>query len=286
MTKSLINSSFNFKGYRIAFHQSGVGRPVIMLHNGGSSHIIWKNQISHFADTYRVMALDLLGFGDSDRPAIPFTLELYVDLLENFISVHHISRPILMGNCIGASVALEYALHNPGEVDVLILCNVCGGSSMMKYTQPLMFTNQGKVYNQTTYQWMFTFSKLNFIKKQVLRQLFGRGPITIDEIYQHLLEGMKHPMQPQSRLMLMKGVESFNKFDTFSENTALLPPTLISWGEENLVLSVKRGKKLIENLQATQSIIYPGLGHLPMVEDPNLFNRDIDRFLEQFYENY
>ena len=281
MTNVLTNSHVEYRGYHIAFHRAGKGHPIIMIHNGGSSHVIWKRQISYFSKNFQVNALDLLGFGDSDRPAIPYTLGLYVDLLNDFIEQHDFQAPILMGNCIGASIALEFALRNPQKVGPMILCNVCGGAAMMKHAQAFMFSKEGRAYSATTYKRMFVFSRLNFIKKRVLARLYGSLPIEENEIYHALFKGMDHPMQTQSRLMLLAGIDTFNKFDAFQGDSAKLPPILVCWGADNRVLPLERGKLFIQSLKPAKRIIYPQLGHLLMAENPTRFNRDVEIFLRE-----
>lgn len=274
------NQSFDYKGMAVTYHQSGKGPVMIMMHNGGCSHIIWKNQIEHFAHTHRVIAFDLLGFGNSARPKTPLTLDLYVDVLKSFIDEHQIIAPILMGNCIGAAIALEYSLRNPESVQAQILCNICGGVSMMRYFHPYMFPQTGGTYHEKLYAFAFLVSKFEFVKKIAIGRLYGHRVKEKNEIFHRLLKGLHHPLQGQSRIMLIKGLESFNKFDHFVDDASALPPTSIFWGKNNQVLPVERGQLLIDQLKPTMSKIYPAQGHLLMAEDPASFNQDVDDFLE------
>lgn len=273
------NRTYEYEGMEMAYHESGQGQAMIMLHNGGCSHIIWKNQIEKFSQNHRVIAFDLIGFGDSSRPRIPFTLDLYVDALARFIDDQGLENPILMGNCIGAAICLEYSLQQPEKVEAQILCNICGGASMMQYFHPYMFTPNGNTFDEQLYALMFLVSKFAFVRKKVVSRLYGRKPESRNEIFQRILAGITHPMQAQSRIMLIKGLYSFNKFDHFEDKEAELPRTMVCWGEKNQVLPLKRGKRLIDKLGPELSYFYPAAGHLLMAEEPQRFNQEVSEFI-------
>ena len=62
------------------------GEPVVMLHNGGSSHAIWADVATRLAGKYEIFALDLLGFGNSAKPGRATPLDNYVAMLEEFVN--------------------------------------------------------------------------------------------------------------------------------------------------------------------------------------------------------
>ncbi len=82
-----------FRGHRVAYARAGGGPAMIFLHNGGSDHRIWDRQLERFAGSHQLFAVDLLGYGESDRPEIDYTLELYVAMLEALIDHHRLERP-------------------------------------------------------------------------------------------------------------------------------------------------------------------------------------------------
>ena len=117
--------------------------------------------------------------------------------------------------------------------------------------------------------------------EKVIERLYGSKPTVQDEIYLRLRKGLKHPMQAQSRIMLLLGLDSFSKFDHYEDIGPLsLPPSIVFWGGKNRVLPVERGECLIRHLQVEAYHIYPDQGHLLMAEAPAQFNRDLEGFLE------
>ncbi|MBK8316468.1 MAG: alpha/beta fold hydrolase [Acidobacteria bacterium] len=130
---------FKFRDYSVKYIDEGSGEPMVFLHNGGNDHQIWGRQIEHFKKTNRVLALDYLGFGESDKPRIELTLPLYSEMVGEFIDQLKLAPVTLVGNCMGSAMSFDYTLHNPGKVKRLILFNIASEKHLL--AGPL-----GKVY--------------------------------------------------------------------------------------------------------------------------------------------
>ena len=115
--------SFDFRGLPIRYEHTGQGEPVIMLHNGGSSHAIWAEVANRLAGKYEIFALDLLGFGNSAKPGAGYTLDNYVAMLEEFVSSRALEKVALVGNCMGSAISLAFTDRHPDKVKALVLCN-------------------------------------------------------------------------------------------------------------------------------------------------------------------
>ncbi len=115
--------SFDFRGLSITYEHTGQGEPVIMLHNGGSSHAIWDEVANRLAGKYEIFALDLLGFGNSAKPGAGYTLDNYVAMLEEFVSSRGLDKVALVGNCMGCAISLAFTDRHPDKVRALVLCN-------------------------------------------------------------------------------------------------------------------------------------------------------------------
>ena len=132
-------STFQFHGYNVWYNESGEGGPLIFLHNGGNDHRIWDHQVNHFSATRRVIVLDHLGFGNSDRPSLDYTLPLYSEQVKSLIEHLNVDKATLAGHCIGAAMSLHYAVRHPETVERLILFNtatertLCAGPLRQAY---------------------------------------------------------------------------------------------------------------------------------------------------------
>ena len=251
--------------------------PVVLLHNGGADHRIWDAQVLALADRHDVVAVDLLGFGESEKPDIPYRLDLYCSMLERVVAQLGLDGPVLVGNCIGSATALEYATRHPGAVRALALFNVCGGRTMLRRSTGLSFDAS---------PWRRPFflasarlvNAVPFLQRRITDTLFGR-PARDLPIYGHIAAQQRTDWHPRSRWNLMRGLDSFNKYGEPYARPDGLPPVLLIWGTANRVLSVECGRDLAAGLRPERQVEIPDAGHLVMCEEPERVNALVGEFL-------
>jgi pimeloyl-ACP methyl ester carboxylesterase len=105
-------------GGRLFYETAGSGPTVILLHGGFGDRRMWDDQVAEFARQYRVVRYDHRGFGRSDAPTGPYSA---ADDLRQLLDHLGADRAHLVGNSLGGSVALDFALLEPGRVDKLVL---------------------------------------------------------------------------------------------------------------------------------------------------------------------
>jgi pimeloyl-ACP methyl ester carboxylesterase len=101
----------------IHYETLGRGEPLIFLHGWLGSWRYWWPSMQALSTHYRTVALDLWGFGDSSKASDSYSLDDYVEMLEQFVDRLGIVRPVLLvGHGLGAAVALRYAVARPQAV--------------------------------------------------------------------------------------------------------------------------------------------------------------------------
>ncbi len=113
-------------GHAIYYEVSGDGPPLVLVHANPFDHRLWMYQVAHFSAFYKVVAMDLRGYGRSDKPEIEFSLS---DLTEDVLGVcadEGIERAIFAGVSVGSGICMQIALEHPEMVEAAILV---GGSS-------------------------------------------------------------------------------------------------------------------------------------------------------------
>lgn len=114
-------NSENGDGNQLYYEEKGSGEPFIFLHGNGENSSYFRNQIEHYQNRYRVLALDTRGHGKSPRGTAPFTIEQFSCDLYDFMRSHGISKALILGFSDGANIAMTFAMKHPDMVKVLIL---------------------------------------------------------------------------------------------------------------------------------------------------------------------
>jgi len=271
--------SFSFNNYRISYSQQGTGNPLIMLHNGGNDHRIWDYQVHYLQNYFNIYTIDLLGYGQSDKPEIDYTLDMYTQLLDQFIKRHEFDHVSLMGHCIGSAISLSYALQNPDKVNYLVLMNI---ASIQTLSQGYLGKLYQWVLSSVTFRnsliWSSPYIRLpRWAHRLSIGHQYGLANETDNDFLDHLIKRYQHPRQFSVLLNLLLNFHSFDYLDTV-EKPEDFPQTLILWGEQNNILPVSGGRKFAENFKPDQFQILPQGGHMVMRDSFQQVNQHLVNF--------
>jgi pimeloyl-ACP methyl ester carboxylesterase len=259
----------------------GQGQPIVFLHNGGGTLWNWTHQLEFFAGSYRVIAVDLPGFGRSGRPT-PLNLPGYAHGLAQLLTHLELDRPVLIGNCIGAAIALEVALHSPQRIAGLAVFNVCGGLKMLP--APLAFwagwrpqARWLKQLHETLFG-LFSHPDLQWFGAH---RIYAHGqPVFPAALERQVQAERRDPRLRGSMYQLALGLESFNVFTQARHKPEDFPPVLLGWGAQNRTLEPHWADVIATWLRPERLRLIPETGHLPMYEQPAAFNRELEAFLQ------
>src|SRR2546423_9790397 len=115
-------------GVTIHYGCGGSGPPLVLVHGLGSSAAVeFYFNLEPLAARHRVLAIDLPGFGKSDKPVLKYTIDLFVKAVRDLMACEGLERAAVMGVSMGGRVALGLALESPGLVDRLLLVDALRG---------------------------------------------------------------------------------------------------------------------------------------------------------------
>ena len=106
---------------QLNFIEQGQGQPMVLLHGNGEDSGYFVHQIAHFSKSYRIIAIDTRGHGQSPRGEKPFAIKQFAEDLKDFLDAINIAKAIILGFSDGGNIALEFALKYPERVEKLIL---------------------------------------------------------------------------------------------------------------------------------------------------------------------
>ncbi len=113
-------------GQTIRYYDMGAGPALVLLHGIGGDADDWAFCLDALGQSHRVIALDLLGFGRSDKPVINYSIAGFVEVLQRFLPALGIERISLLGHSLGGWIATSFALQFPAMVDKLVLVDAAG----------------------------------------------------------------------------------------------------------------------------------------------------------------
>lgn len=254
---------------------------MIFLHNGGGFHGIWHKQIEYFKKQHTCYGVDLMGFGDSPTLGDSHALHQHYIHIRNLIESENIQRPVLIGNCIGASIALYYANKHPDKVQSVILFNICPGINIYKSLIGKSI-HEAVIKNPLVKDWVR--NKLikamggKREKKRIPGLLFGKYPDVNSPLFKKLKELYITDKQKDSRCNLLFEIHTFTTDEYLKENSHL-PPVMMVWGDHNKIVSLQEGLRLKEIIQPERFYIIREGGHLLMYEKSEKVNKMIESFL-------
>lgn len=272
--------SIGFRDYRIAYLEAGEGEPLLFLHNGGNDHRIWDRQIEHFAPTHRVIADDHLGYGESDKPDVEYTLPLFTEMVGALLDELELAPVTLVGHCIGAAMAINYAAAQPEKVSRVVAFNVATEKTLL--AGPLAPAYLGFAESREAREQFCAALEAQPQPRaetdKGLRSQYGVVPPDDPAFAEYIHDLYNRPGQMRSLYNNLSNFASFATLDEFVK-PAGFPPLLLVWGEANQVLPAAAGATLGARLQPDRTEVFAGCGHLVMREQPEAVNHLIEEFL-------
>jgi len=124
MADGLTKKRIEIDGIGMAYRDEGEGDPIVFLHGNPTSSYLWRNIMPHVAGLGRAIAPDLVGMGDSDKPAGGYDMRTVATDIRQMATVLGLDRPYLVGTDWGGLVARRYALDWPGELDRIAIVDI------------------------------------------------------------------------------------------------------------------------------------------------------------------
>lgn len=272
---------FNWKHGKIHYTVSGNGKPLLLLHGMdiGASYTQWQKNILSLSESYRVYAIDMLGFGFSDKPRITYTSYIYALLINDFID-EIIGKPVAVAaNGHSCSFALKAYKLKPENFKKFILIeplNIISNSTEKKYLyfKKLIETNiiGTAIYN--------IIASKYFLKSYIIENvLFAQERYNFKELVDER-HYMAHFGGSAAKYAYASAVSNFINVDLKSDIKDIKLPIHIIWGEGAKINPISNMEVISKVKKDALYTIFEETKLLPQYENATEFNKLVKEFLK------
>lgn len=243
------------------YEEAGQGEPLVLIMGFSGDHLAWGFQIPAFAEKYRVITFDNRGAGQTDAPDHPYTSRMMADDTAGLLEALGVDRAHVIGVSMGGMIAQELALGHPHRLRSLHL-----GCTLARPDTYLRALNAA-----------WREIRLHLGREAALRTigLWLFAPATYNErpeFVEMILQNALTTPYPQSLTGFVRQGEAVAAHDTLDRLHAIGCPTLVSVGEEDILVPPRFSRELAVRAPGATLRTLPGAAHVYFWERPDAFN--------------
>ena len=267
-------------GYRRAYRFAGSGPPILLVHGIGDSSATWLGVLERLAHRYTVIAPDLLGHGDSDKPRADYSVAAYACGMRDLLTVLDVDRVTVVGHSLGGGVAMQFAYQFPERCERLVLVSAAG---IGKEVHPLLRLAAGPGAEASLP--LVTTAPVRRAVRLVTPVLRRTGRAGLGPDFDYIFDGYHALTTTTARQAFLRslraGVDLNGQVITMLDRSYLAAglPTLIIWGARDRVIPVQHASTAHGAMPGSRLEIFDGAGHFPHRHDPAAFVDVLDQFI-------
>ena len=267
----------------VAMHYLAAGDPsdptVVLLHGGviDCASLSWGGVVDRLAEGRRVIAPDLAGYGESDRPDVDYSTAWHVRVVESFLDDLGLDSPSVVGLSLGGGVALGLALRSPHRVDHLVPVDSYGLGRELPNGRLSWALSRVPQLNRASL-WLLARSELT---RASLGGIVADPGAVPDVVVEELHERVARPMAGEAFRRWRRAEVSSDGYRTdYTDRLGRLDaPTLFVHGEEDGLFPVEWARAAADSVPDARVETFGGVAHWPPREAPDRFVGTLDAFL-------
>jgi 3-oxoadipate enol-lactonase len=255
---------------KLAYFEAGRGIPLVLIHGFPLNHRLWEQQFAALTETARLIAPDLPGHGESDSRSGPYWMEQVAQDVNDLLDVLEIKVPVVLcGLSLGGYMLGQFYERYGNQLAGLIFTatRASGDSPEAKLNRDRLVSIARE-------------AGVNALVEAVLPKFLA--PKTY-QTRPELVEQVRGIMQAASLDGVVGDLLGMRaRPDTFDMIRKIRLPTLVIHGTEDQLIPVSEGELIRDTIPGARMVTIPEAGHLPNLEQPELFNLAVREFISQF----
>jgi pimeloyl-ACP methyl ester carboxylesterase len=266
------------KGLRVGYREAGSGNAIVLLHGVGESSFCWQDVMLRLACDHRVLALDLPGSGESDPSPGGYSSHVLAAWIADFMNAIEVDQAVIAGNSYGGLLALRFALAWKERVEALVLADSAGlGVEINPMAFMVLVPGLADVLLGFAMH-PFGAAQRAWLRRHLYFAAGHRAPLGWLLEQSHLAQ---NPAFTRATVdSLRAGLGPFGQSDLVIDRLhEVCQPVLIVWGEQDAIVPVAHGRRAARLLPNGRCRVIPDCGHMPELEQPEVFVRLVEEFL-------
>ena len=262
-------------GIRVHYQDAGEksNPALVLIHGFASSTLVWSKVFLRLAEAgYRVIALDMLGYGYSAKPKNgEYTIAGQAKLLTRLLDALGITRAIVVGSSYGGAVAATCALDYPDRVEKLILVGTVNNNRPLEFVLMRLFGSPvvGDVVSP------LLISSRRLLRRR-MKRVYDRHAWVMDE---RRVDARHLPLRAAgTHRAIINTVRRWDAERISRDAHLITQPTLLLWGENDREIPLADGERLHAEIPGSRLIVFLNCGHLPHEEYPEAFTNILSDF--------
>ncbi len=274
----LRTATVDAKGLSTFYLEAGEGPPVVLLHGLGATSASFLPTLWDLARDHRVIAPDLPGFGESEKPLRPYHAAFYARWLRDFLDAMGIERALVVGNSMGGRVAIELGLRFPERARRLVLLAPSPAWKRFRHAVPLVrFVPPELAWGPVP----ITRGRVT----RTLRMMFSKPERLPQAWYDAAVdEFLRVFAEPRGRVAFFSAARQIylerphGPSGFWSRLEKLKVPSLFVWGSKDALVPARFARHVSEAVPHAESVVFEDCGHVPQFEHPERTSALIRRF--------
>ena len=256
-------------GVSLYYEEHGSGEPLLLIMGFTVSSIGWRWNIPAFAQSFRTIAFDNRGVGQSGKPDEPYSMAMFADDTAGLLDGLDIEQAHIFGISMGGMIAQEFALRHPGRVTSLTLgCTNCGGENTVLSSDPEVLRMLEHIDAVSVEE-----AALAMTKVAVTPWFMQQHMDTLIEL--NRLSAV-HPTPKHGMVSQMAAIQSH---DTYERLPQIEVPTLVITGKEDGLVPPENSVVLSRRIPNAELLILSNASHLFNIERPQTTVESVTGFI-------
>lgn len=279
MTRVIEQQSRVIHGYKRAYRIGGDGPAIMFIHGIGDSSRTWEDVLPMFAENHLVVAPDLLGHGDSDKPRADYSIGGFANGMRDLLSVLDVERVTLVGHSLGGGIAMQLAYQYPQLVERIVLVSNGGsgrGVSTWLRLATLPLAPELLKLLRLPISRIGVSASLGLLRR--IDHDLGVDALDLARIIDALPDS--HSRQAFART-LRAVVDWHGQVVTMLDRSYLASnvPILMIWGDRDGVIPHRHAAQAQAAIPQATLEVFEGSGHFPFRSDPGRFAMAVEQFI-------